>query len=145
MAERLPRADRAGLFDGEGHIGIDARASRARSHHCPSYHLKIKLSQVNTPESRRIFDALVAEFAGSVSAKDNSRRNPAWRDALEWTTVARNAAAFLTAVRPFLILKAAQADIALAFQARADCRRGSVATRRPAYSPTRPTSERSAH
>ena len=118
MLTMLDIAYLAGFFDGEGHVGIDTRASKARAHHHPSYHLKVTISQVESDETMMILNHLRDQYGGSIYIKDNSVRNSKWRRAAEWTVVARGAARFLQDIHPHVILKRAQVDVAIAFQAR---------------------------
>ncbi len=102
----------AGLFDGEGSIGI--RLQRARHSPEKRYHA-VNLAICST--DRALVDWLRATFGGQVNAnhKENAARN--YKDAWKWILLSRHAAAFLAAVRPYLRVKGPQADVALRLRA----------------------------
>lgn len=86
----LKRAYQAGIFDGEGHCFRDGM------------HLKVGISQANYP----FLEVFMNEFGGGVveTNKDN------W----QWNcTGAVQQLVFLRAIRPYLILKAKEVNIAI--------------------------------
>lgn len=96
------RAYVAGLFDGEGNIYWRRRTNRTASVRCAIYS--------TTPE---LMDWLGAVLGGSVRW-DRNRERKGWKPMGIWEVHrAADAFEFLTAVRPFLIIKAAKADEAL--------------------------------
>jgi len=100
----------AGFFDGEGCIMISTRYDKKRR--C-TFFLSISINQVD----RRPLDWLKARFGGSVHKKTSSRSYDGV-EFVQWSYVASTATAcaFLRTIRPFLIVKAAQADLAFEFQ-----------------------------
>jgi len=103
----------AGFFDGEGCIRID-RLIIPKSEKRPSgymrYQLKVSLSQAN-PAPLFLFKE---KFGGSLcsdSYAKNVRTNSRIRN--QWVAWSRFAYDFLVTVRPHLIVKAEEADLAI--------------------------------
>ena len=98
----------AGIFDGEGTVGI--RLLRKSGHQEKRYH-SVMIAVTSTELA--LTDWLQAHFGGNVNQnhRENAERN--YKDAWKWTLFARHAAAFLEAVRPYLIIKEHQARVAL--------------------------------
>lgn len=96
----------AGFFDGEGYIGISRGYSRNKRWG-PYHHMSISASQ----RIREPLDRLVSIFDGTVCKATT-------RDLYLWTCTTRCAARALTAMLPYLSVKAPQARVALSFQAR---------------------------
>lgn len=107
MSEQLDVATLAwcaGFFDGEGSIGI-ARRLGGRSHV-----LRVSMAQsVERPIT------LFRESFGGWAYSHEGKRTPNQRPYWFWYAEARAAAAMLRAIRPHLIVKADQSDIALEF------------------------------
>jgi hypothetical protein len=95
----------AGLFDGEGSIIV--RLLRKPGKDIARFH---NLSLSITSTDRPVIDWLQANFGGRVGAHHGNERQ---RDAWKWQLLSRHAEAFLQAVRPYLIIKRPQADLAL--------------------------------
>jgi hypothetical protein len=91
----------AGLFDGEGSIGIYPCGPSGYNRR--GYHLFVTLTQ----KDRRILDALKTTFGGSVQRANTCHH---------WRLYANDAAEFLRLLRPYLILKREQAELAVMFQ-----------------------------
>jgi hypothetical protein len=98
----------AGLIDAEGHIGIASGvAPRSVNRY---YHVRVIISNTD----QRMLDWLVANFGGWISAPHNRKdAKPAWKPLRQWGLQGANAATFIRAVQPYLVLKAEQAVIAL--------------------------------
>lgn len=94
----------AGLFDGEGSVIINRVNARVHSL-CCTMHLT----------DRAAIGALHARFGGSLNTV--KRRAPRHREIWSWRVSGAGAERFLLAIRPFLIVKAAQADLAFEFRA----------------------------
>lgn len=92
----------AGFFDGEG--TVDLRYRRTHGGKYERFELRLQIAQVDT----RPLMALQAQFGGSIC-------KPKMLSASRLCIVGHDARAFLTAVRPYLITKAEEADIGLAF------------------------------
>lgn len=104
----VDKAYAAGLFDGEGSVQIPF----PKNTNGVRYH-KLQVSVANTDPRPLLW--LKERFGGDVS---HLLRIPktGTKPGLRWACGNRIAAAFLEAVRPYLIIKAEQTDIALAFR-----------------------------
>jgi hypothetical protein len=98
----------AGIFDGEGSVGI--RLIKKKGATEAKYH-SVTVSITSTDTA--LTDWLQCHFGGRVNQnhRENADRN--YKDAWKWLLLARHAAAFLEAIRPYLIVKAHQARVAL--------------------------------
>ena len=99
----------AGFFDGEGHIRICHQKSEDR------FSLTVEATQATGVVIQWLRDKFGGrtrydEFTQSYSKSKIGRR---W----DWSCNATRAALFLITIRPYLIVKAEQADVAIAFQA----------------------------
>lgn len=106
-AVRLGHAWAAALIDGEGCITI-GKARQSHAGRTVYYRADVKVSNTVRP----LLNPLETLFGGRVDhvRKNDSRKRDAW----QWTTTgSAHTAQVLTAVRPFLIAKRAQADNAL--------------------------------
>ena len=102
----------AGIFDGEGTVGI--RVLRKKGNAEKKYHSVVVAITSTEPV---LTNWLQINFGGRVNPahKENAARN--YKDAWKWTLLARHAAAFLTAIYPYLLVKRPQADVALELRA----------------------------
>jgi hypothetical protein len=98
------RAYAAGFFDGEGTIGIVTGGRPARLHLEASQSSPIPLLW------------LQERWQGSVAPYKPDPKYTRRRQAFRWRLGSRAALRFLMDVRPWLMVKGAQADIAIAFQ-----------------------------
>lgn len=98
----------AGFIDGEGSIQI----SRNKVHFSGKriYSLRLSVHQID----RRPLDELNVRWPGSLRLHSNRPTNarPIW----EYVVTGSTAADVITSIRPFLVSKGEQADLALAFQ-----------------------------
>jgi hypothetical protein len=94
----------AGVFDGEGSVGINFRPLG------PAYWLVVSVANTE----RRLVDWLKTTFGGCVRVSSRKRPN---RPCFQWTLTTRQAGDFLALVLPFLLVKREQALLALEFQA----------------------------
>lgn len=97
----------AGLFDGEGYIGINK--GRRDNGGYPSYSIAVTV---------RITEELLARlfhfnFGGSIYYR--KYENPNWSPIWSWTISGKNAEPFLQDILPYLLLKKPQAELALYF------------------------------
>lgn len=99
----------AGFFDGEGSIMILPGLRTAKSNTHPR--LLVSLAQVD----RVCLDWLVEKFGGKIRVRQKQAKGNC-RVALEWYLCGVNAADFLRRVRPYLVLKAHRADLAMEFR-----------------------------
>lgn len=97
----------AGFIDGEGHIAIGL--NRSNSNGRRRWYLRFACHQVN-PEPLKL---LQQRFDGSIQ---HTARTGTQRGIFEWVTVAAAAAKALRELRPLLIVRAAEADVAIEFQ-----------------------------
>jgi hypothetical protein len=124
MADREKMAYTAGLFDGEGSVSIRKRRPGLTPRTvAPVFCLLVRLS--NTDQA--MTDFLLATHGGRV--QPCKAQNERWLAQWQWQLDSRRGANFLLTIRPWLITKAADADLAIAFQAEVDShRRGTPLT-----------------
>lgn len=95
----------AGLFDGEGSIGVYAyERGKLRN-----VHFRTQMVQNETPASRLIWDEMRERWGGNISTALSSTG----RRKMNWQLGHGNAVAFLREIRPHLLLKSDQVDLAL--------------------------------
>jgi len=93
----------AGFFDGEGCIGIYTNGKgNGRT-------LRVQLTQTVTPQSTALLIAMRSRWGGSLCQFNKELRRPAWN----WQASAAKGYLFLCDIRPWLLLKADQADVVL--------------------------------
>ena len=93
----------AGLFDGEGSIGV-YRNGRGTPH------LRTQLTQNIYPASTAVLGELLARFGGNLSRIHDKTFN--------WQLNGHGANSFLKEIAPFLVLKRNQADLAIEWQSK---------------------------
>jgi len=99
----------AGIFDGEGSIGI----TRHKSKSCKrGYSLELCVQVTSSDEWLCAW--LKFAFGSSLSHSVNNAGNPMWH----WILGDRKASDFLTLILPYLKLKRPQAELAILFQSR---------------------------
>jgi hypothetical protein len=96
----------AGFFDGEGSIGIYSNTNKHRGRT-----LRVQVTQTVTPTSTELLREVQARWGGSLAVMNRRERRHAWN----WQASARTGRRVLVEIRPWLRLKAAEADIALAY------------------------------
>jgi hypothetical protein len=93
----------AGFFDGEGSIGLYRSGSG-------SFILSVQTVQLQSKKSEKLFRFLKNKFGGKYkSIRKRGTRRPIYHH----TLYGREAIEFLKQIRPYLILKANQADEAI--------------------------------
>src|SRR5579859_7090895 len=106
------KAYAAGLFDGEGSIQI-AKGSRKDRPTSIYYRSRVDLAMTHKPTVEWLHSVFGGHFAvrlrGPYTNSNNVKYKPIWR----WAIESASAADFLRTIRPYLITKAEQADIAL--------------------------------
>ena len=107
--EKTDLAYMAGLFDGEGCIHI-AKLRRPESKRGCHFGLVATIGMT----SEFLLELYRSQFGGSVYCypRLKGNRRPCW----QWIIRSRQAVAFLKAIRPYLLLKANEADLAIEFQ-----------------------------
>ena len=106
----------AGFIDGEGCIQVSKAGRGSRVHV-----LRVSASQI----SRAPLDRLQQMFGGGVYRKATS--NPRHRDQWGWEATSHTARRALVALLPYLMVKAAEARLAVLFQQSIRTRRGRAA------------------
>ncbi|WP_448638686.1 hypothetical protein [Geodermatophilus sp. URMC 63] len=107
----------AGFFDGEGSIGIYGNGNKLR----PGRTLRVQVTQRATPRSTDLLERRQARWGGSLTVMNRRYANQAWN----WQASASSGIRVLQGIRPWLYIKAAEADIALTYwQERSVVRRG---------------------
>ena len=107
MRTETLKAYLAGLLDGEGHIAIPLLANqRGTGRHT----LDVRITNTNIEVLRQ----LGYEWGGTIAQVRKQKRPAHWKPSadLRWTTA--QAAKMLHEIRPYLRMKAAHADVALA-------------------------------
>ena len=100
----------AGIVDGEGCITI-RRAFNKDTSRSTSHSVVVTVATCDP----RMAEWLATIVGGGTVHVDKSRR-PGWKPRITWTLTGRNVAAFLAPIRPYLVLKGEQADVALALR-----------------------------
>jgi hypothetical protein len=93
----------AGFFDGEGSIGL------YRSGNTSGRTLRVQLTQNVSPASTVLLSECRSRWGGSMCEMNRQGKRTAWN----WQASAASGARALTDIRPWLRLKAKEADIAL--------------------------------
>jgi hypothetical protein len=100
----------AGIFDGEGSIGLHKRTVKESSRGY-LYYPKIRLGM--TGEGTKIVEELKNQFGGHIGWRRYPTKN---RDLLTWTITSKfDIQRFLDAVAPYLIVKKKQAFAVMSF------------------------------
>lgn len=104
----------AGVIDGEGHIGIEKtkRNNKAR-YISPRYMPNVCV--INT--SKELIDWLQRKWGGSVNVRSKKMTSwrPHWKTCYRWRLNQGRIAEFLTAIRPYMIVKRRQVDLMLRY------------------------------
>ena len=99
----------AGIIDGEGSIMImKQRTSTCKRGH--TYQLKVVVTNTN----EWLIRWFKMQYGGTIQYKKSKR--PQEKDIFEWRVVSQEAKRFLEYISPYLIIKKAQAEIAVRFQ-----------------------------
>lgn len=116
----------AGIIDGEGCISIAHLRYRDGRWRRDTYALKVEVTNTD----RRMPAKLQDIFGGTVRSKDCRSRKANWRPAWRWTVCAASAERCLRFVRPWLVTKAEQADVAFRYRDLVPPRGGRVRNQR---------------
>jgi hypothetical protein len=111
----------AGLIDGEGCVGVyPSKAEYGHRQKQPRVVYRPRISIANT--DRRALDWVAHRFGGHVLQKSRRAMREHWKTSYAWHLQgSNNVLCVLRAVRPFLIIKSAQADLLLTWPANAIC------------------------
>src|ERR1700748_3633012 len=96
----------AGFFDGEGSVGL----YRGTGY----YALRVCITQVSSTSSLALLSELKSRFGGGIYGIGKMKAHH--RSAVMWSTYSNDACRFLKTIEPFLLLKAAQARVAIDWQ-----------------------------
>ena len=96
----------AGFFDGEGCIGVYRNGNKAPF-------LRTQLTQNVTTFSGVVFEAYQAKFGGNCRIQETLSKKTNYN----WQLNSIKAVHFLHSIRPYLVLKREQCDIAIAWHA----------------------------
>lgn len=97
----------AGLFDGEGSVTITKPSTKS-----DRYRVIVQIAMTHKPT----IEAVQAAFGGRIQPVKQSVYNSNARDRYDWRLSGQAALDFLNSIRPWLITKAAAADVALRFK-----------------------------
>lgn len=95
----------AGLFDGEGTVGVHCSRKGLNS---PSHTMRVSLAKTFEMTLLNLKEA----FGGNITAI----KRPGFRQAWIWTLSSQKAASFLESIRQFVRVKRPQVELALLFQ-----------------------------
>lgn len=123
----MPETDKAyiaGLFDGEGHVGLYGRSKKEveksrRGAQGSSYNLRVQI----TSTDKFTIDWLTNKFKGlSYSSTWDNRKNDdpkrnvnIWKDTHQFLLTSRNAEGFLKCILPYLIIKKERAILGIEY------------------------------
>jgi len=108
--EEIDRAYVAGLIDGEGCIHIEKKLGKDKT---PQY-FTLRVSVTNT--EFKMVNWLKENFGGHIQFHKKYKEN--WRRKYQWSIVARQALVFLELIRPYVLVKGEQLELAILFQKR---------------------------
>ena len=110
----------AGIFDGEGCVSIGCvPPSKRKDIVNPSYRLTLKVT-MGCEETVCCFGTVVEQGSFQTHQPTSKKVNASY----SWVAMSRKAESILKLLRPYLVTKAREADVALAFMALPDGRRG---------------------
>src|SRR6266851_7520859 len=108
----------AGIVDGEGSIGLSK--TRRRGQTAQNWNVRLEVASTDW----RLLYWLRNTF--DLGAIGNVHSRAGWRPCGRWTVHKRAAGEVIQAIRPYRVIKAEQADIALAFRASIEAKRSSL-------------------
>jgi hypothetical protein len=97
----------AGIIDGEGTIGIYSSSLKQPS---PSYNLQVLVTNCDAA----LMMWLVDNIGGTVNVRKGARPNH--RSVFRWRVYNQEALALVEAILPYLVIKRAQAELALRYR-----------------------------
>lgn len=103
----------AGLFDGEGSIGIYLNQSKKTKEGIKLSHYRLQCAVMLTDEF--LIHLLQMHFGGEFYIYTR-RDKPIWRIVYRWSVNSKKALDFLETIIPYLKIKKPQAEIAIQFQ-----------------------------
>lgn len=100
----------AGLFDGEGYVGIGKHYTPNRPDRTPSYQIQCKVSMADI----QAIEFLSVHWGGRTYY--SKQRSPKHRPVCQWVLLDKESVVFLKDILPYLKVKKERASIALEFQ-----------------------------
>src|SRR5699024_9016629 len=94
----------AGLIDGEGYIGIQETGG--------SFQVRLKIAMID--KGKPALDQMARIYGGNITYSKGRGSNR--RDVYEWRLTGEKAAHVIRQVKPYLLVKAEAAEVALSFQ-----------------------------
>lgn len=104
----------AGLFDGEGYVRV------ARWEKPSSTHIRYQITAGIGMTFKPVIDLLLQEFGGSIHINRHDLRNKNARPQHCWIVASQKASAFFKVIKPFLIVKRDEVELALELQGNID-------------------------
>ena len=98
----------AGFFDGEGSVGLYKMSGCHRG-----YEMRAQITQLCSPIVDRLFNQIHLEYGGNLYLRGDTPSTRRWRPTWHYTVTSMRAHFFLQTIRPWLLLKATQADHAM--------------------------------
>src|SRR6266702_3122120 len=105
----LTDAYAAGLLDGEGCVYIQRNKGRSKKERNFTINVRVGM----TAKAKPLLDRLKEKYGGRICLSQPATER--WAEQVTWSLYGEEAAKFLTAVSPHLILKQAQASLAMSF------------------------------
>lgn len=99
----------AGLFDGEGSVGIYEFTKKDRN---SNWQFKVEITNTDW----RIMQWLENTVGGIVTKKSMPKSKPNWRQGYSWHIQGQNAEIFCNLIKPYTIIKTDQLDACLYFR-----------------------------
>lgn len=99
----------AGLFDGEGTVGIYRQNTKESNN---SFFLSVALGQKKSENSVKLLSMIENRFGGETYEWKNKSGSTMWK----WQVTREHAIEFLEEVIPFLVIKKEQAKLSLKWQ-----------------------------
>ena len=108
----IEKAYIAGFFDGEGSISINKFRANNPNYKCPHYILTVTLTNTNL----EIIEEIHEKLGASKQMRKREWGKSHWKTCYAWMASANKALIVLKLIRPYLKVKAKQADLAISFQ-----------------------------
>lgn len=101
----------AGLFDGEGSVGVYRISPRDRNH--PRSYVRLVAKVTNT--FKPVLLPLLDKFGGSIENNKASEKFNGWQDTYSWKVNASGTMHFITWIYPYSLIKKEQLDVVFQF------------------------------
>lgn len=103
----------AGLFDGEGSVGLYMAGTTGRSRGKIGGYIQLSAKVTNSNIKPLLF--LKAKFLGNIDTNHSSSKNENWMDVFSWRVYSDNAILFLEWIYPYTIIKNEQITVVKEF------------------------------